>query len=164
MLIDAFAQIAHLCEGWTIVIYGDGNDKFSLLEKIRNLKLDGRIFICPPVDDIYNEYQHSDFFVLSSRFEGLPLVLGEAMACGIPCVAFRCKYGPEDIIDDGKNGLLVENGNIKDLGEKMLWMIEHKEERLCMGERARKDIKRLEKDPIMKIWLDLFQSYEEMMN
>lgn len=164
MLIDAFAQIAHLCEGWTIVIYGDGNDKFSLLEKIRNLKLDGRIFICPPVDDIYNEYQHSDFFVLSSRFEGLPLVLGEAMACGIPCVSFRCKYGPEDIIDDGKNGLLVANGNIKDLGEKMLWMIEHKEERLCMGERARKDIKRLEKDSIMKKWLDLFQSYEEMMN
>lgn len=164
MLIDAFARIANLCEGWRVDIYGDGQDKYTLMERIHNLNLDGRISIRPSVDNIYNEYQHSDFFVLSSRFEGLPLVLGEAMSCGIPCVAFRCKYGPEDIIDDGRNGLLVANGNIKDLSEKMLWMIEHKEERLYMGERARQDIKRLEKNSIMKKWLDLFDSYGEILN
>lgn len=164
MLIDAFARIAHLCEGWTIDIFGDGQDKQFLMEKIRNQELDGRIIIHPPVDDIYKEYQCSDFFVLSSRFEGLPLVLGEAMACGIPCVAFKCKYGPEDIIDDGKTGLLVENGNTIDLSEKILWMVKHDEERLRMGERAREDIKRYEKSAIMKRWLSLFASYAEIVN
>ena len=94
--------------------------------------------------------------MLCSRYEGLPLVLNEAMSCGIPCVAFRCKYGPEDVIEDQKTGLLVNNGDIQDLADKMLWMISHKKERLQMGQYARQSAARFEKGMIMKLWLDLF--------
>jgi glycosyltransferase involved in cell wall biosynthesis len=80
------------------------------------------------------------------------------MSCGIPCVAFKCKYGPEDIIEDGKNGLLADNGNVKDFAEKMLWMIKHREERLLMGEQARKDIHKYELNTIMTKWHELFES------
>lgn len=156
MLIDAFALIAKRCVDWKIEIFGDGPDKSILTEKIQKLDLANRIKIHPPVINIYDEYQNSDFFVLSSRFEGFPLVLGEAMSCGIPCVSFKCKYGPEDIINDGQTGLLVENGNVKELGEKIFWMLSHTEERLLMGTKAREDMRHYEKNIIMQKWLDLF--------
>jgi len=156
MLIDAFALIAHQCQGWIIDIYGEGSDKSMLLAKICQNRLDGRININPPTLSIYDEYQHSEFYVLSSRFEGLPLVLGEAMSCGIPCISFRCKYGPEDIIEDGKTGLLVSNGNVTELADKMLWMIEHTKERLQMGQNARHAAKSYRKSQIMLQWLELF--------
>ena len=80
------------------------------------------------------------------------------MSCGIPCVSFKCKYGPEEIIEDGKNGLLVENGNVKDLAEKMLWMIKHREERLRFGKQARKDVHKYELNAIMPKWHELFEN------
>lgn len=156
MLIDAFSLIAQQCLDWKIDIFGDGPDKEILIDKIQKLNLVDRIIINPPSTNIYEEYQQSDFFVLSSRFEGLPLVLGEAMSCGIPCVSYRCKYGPEDIIKDGQNGLLVEDGNVKELGEKILWMLSHTEERLQMGKKAREDIRQYDKSLIMQKWLILF--------
>lgn len=156
MLIDAFAMIESQCIDWHIDIFGEGSDKAMLMNKISRLALQKRIIIHSPTSEIFNEYQRSEFFVLSSRYEGLPLVLLEAMACGIPCVAFRCKYGPEDIIQDKKDGLLVNDGDVQALAEKMLWMIIHTEERLCMGRIARKNIRRFEKQTIMQQWQDLF--------
>ena len=158
MLIEAFALIANQCPEWKIDIYGEGSCKDMLEKRIEHYNLSGRIIINNPTDHIYDEYQSSDFFVLSSRYEGFALVLLEAMSCGIPCVAFKCKYGPEDIIEDGKNGLLADNGNVKDFAEKMLWMIKHREERLLMGEQARKDIHKYELNTIMTKWHELFES------
>lgn len=158
MLIEAFAFIADQCPEWKVDIYGEGFYKDLLEEMINRHNLCGRISINSPTNHIYNEYQHSDFFVLSSRYEGFALVMLEAMSCGIPCVSFKCKYGPKEIIEDGKNGLLVENGNVKDLAEKMLWMIRHREERLQMGKQARKDVRKYELNAIMPKWHELFEN------
>ena len=164
MLINAFALIACQCLDWIIDIYGDGPDKTMLTEKIHQYNLDGRIKINPPTSTIYDEYQRSDFFVLCSRYEGLPLVLNEAMSCGIPCVAFKCKYGPEDVIEDQKTGLLVNNGDIQDLANKILWMIRHTDDRLRMGRKARESASRYEKSVIMSQWIDLFEDNRKTMN
>lgn len=156
LLIESFAFIADKCPGWRIDIYGSGEDEQKLQDSIRQNGLEGRINILPPTSDIYKEYQRSDFLVMSSRYEGFGLVLVEAMSCGIPCVSFRCKYGPEEIIHDGEDGLLVKDGNIEELATKMLWMIRHDEERLQMGEKARQTARSYEKDTVMREWITLF--------
>ena len=90
--------------------------------QIHRLQLADRIRLLPPTSHIAEEYENSDFFVLSSDYEGFGLVIIEAMACGLPVVATDCPYGPSDIIDDGKTGLLSQM-NVKDLAEKIYWIL-----------------------------------------
>ena len=161
LLIEAFAMIASKCLQWHIDIYGSGDDEAMLCQMIVDRKLQERIIIHPPTNDIYKEYQTSDFLVLSSRYEGFALVLGESASCGIPSVAFRCKYGPEEVITDGENGLLVTDGDVNELAEKILWMINHREERLRMGIKAREMAKKYQIDSVMKRWEILFNSFEK---
>ena len=160
LLIDAFARIAADCPEWTVDIFGEGADQPMLLDRINQYGLADRIIIHEPTADIYSEYQDSEFYALSSLYEGFGLVLVEAMSCGIPCVAFRCKYGPEDIIADRQDGLLVEDGNVVALADAMLWMIRHPEERLRMGKAAREAVARYQKPVVMQRWMDLFEKSE----
>lgn len=152
MLVDAFAIIASAYPQWHIDIYGNGEDKEKLIHQIDKYNLQRQIRICSPTENIYQEYMHSDFFVLSSRYEGYPLVLNEAMSCGTPCIAFRCKYGPEDAIEDKVNGLLVRNGDIQDLADNLAWMISHEKERIEMGKKCRMAAARYKKEQVMKEW------------
>jgi glycosyltransferase involved in cell wall biosynthesis len=111
-----------------------------------------------PTTDIETEYLRSSLFVFSSRFEGFGMVLIEAMACGLPVVSFACPCGPRDIISDGIDGLLVENGNVQALAEKLIYMIEHPEERQRMGKNAVKKAERYKMDYLAKDWHQLFES------
>ena len=158
LLIDAFSKIADLCPEWTVDIFGSGGDKELLKAMIVNNHLENRVFLNSSTSDIYKEYMKSDFLVLSSRYEGYALVLNEAMSCCLPCVAFRCKYGPEDVITDGQNGVLVPDGDVKKLSDYMLWMIEHRKERILMGNAARLSSVSYKKDVIMQEWVGLFSS------
>ena len=156
MLIEAFYQIAKKIPSWHIDIYGHGVDEDSLMTMIRDKQLEYRIVLKGLTDKIFDEYRRSQFFVLSSRYEGLPLVLAEAMSCGIPCVAFRCEFGPEDVINNNIDGLLVTDGNVEELAEKMLWMASHVNERHRMGAKAKENVKRYNIENIMTLWETLF--------
>ena len=160
-LVTAFSLISEEIQDWKLDIYGEGKEKEKLLSLIQSNTLADKIEIHQPTSDIYNEYMRSDFCVVSSYYEGWGLVLVEAMSCGIPCVSFNCKYGPQDIIKDKENGLLAINNDINDLSKKMLWMCQHQEERIQMGQKAREDMNHYKKDIIMHKWEQLFRNITE---
>ena len=150
-LIDAFALIAAKYPEWSVDIFGKGPLQEDLQNRIDNQKLTGRVRLNQPTHDIFNEYQRSQFFVLSSDYEGFGLVITEAMACGLPVVSTDCPYGPSEIVEDGKTGLLTKM-DVADLAAKMEWMITHDSERQLMGQAAHQTAARYRLDRVMSEW------------
>ena len=155
-LITAFSMIADKYPIWHVDIFGDGNEKKNLLNQIKELKLEGRVIIHEPTRTIYDEYKRSEMLVLCSEHEAWSLVLVEAMSCGVPCVSMDCPSGPREIIIDKVTGLLVNDGDVKDLSAKMEWLIIHEEERKEMGLKARESVSSRRLDYVMKEWNALF--------
>lgn len=155
-LITAWQIVNKEHPDWELHIFG-GGDKDNYQKQVNNLGLQKAIFCHGAVNRISDKYQNSSIFVLSSRFEGLPLVLMEAMSVGLPSVAFACPCGPRDIIHDGEDGILCENGNIEALANGICSLIENEELRKNMGQKAAQNIKRYSLDNIMQKWDQLFK-------
>lgn len=160
LLIKAWKIVIEKHPDWTLNIYGNG-EKGPYETLIHDLHLEKNCFARPAVSDIIREYCNSSIFALSSRYEGFGMVIAEAMACGVPPVAFDCPCGPADIIRDGEDGLLVQNGNIQDLAEKLCYLIENEDLRKAMGTAARQNIQRLNITQIGRQWLELFNEVLE---
>lgn len=155
LLINAWKIVYDKHPNWHLNIYGNG--EYKKFQELADSKGLANAIICHSATPlIYEKYQESSIFVLSSRYEGFGMVIIEAMSCGVPVVAFSCPCGPKDIIKDGENGLLVENGNIQQLAEKICYLIEHETIRKEMGRKARTNAKRFTEDEIMKQWIKLF--------
>ena len=149
-------MIADKYPEWHVDIFGEGNEKQKLLAQIARLELDNRIIIHEPTKAIYDEYKRSEMLVLCSEHEAYSLVLVEAMSCGIPCVSMDCPVGPRELVQDGITGLLVRNGDVKDLAVKMEWMITHEFERQEMGQKAREFAATRQLHKIMLRWLNVY--------
>lgn len=158
LLLKAWAIVEKECEDWELDIYGDGNKPYY--EKIASsLALDRkRCRLNDSISDVQREYLDSSLFVCTSRFEGFGMGIIEAMACGLPVVAFDCLWGPRSIITDGEDGLLVENGNIEKMAETILSLVNHLERISEMGMNARKNVQRFNIDTVAKKWKRLFDS------
>lgn len=157
-LIEAWSIVHKTKPDWCLSIFGDGELKKELSAQIISLKLEDSIKILPPTLNIGEEYYRSSLFVLSSHYEGLPMVLLESMAYGLPVVAFACKCGPKDIITNGKDGLLIEEGNIFALAEGIIKLICDEKLRKQMGKAAYLKSKSYSEDIIMEKWQELFLS------
>ena len=142
---------------WTLHIYGDGDQKEMLYQLISKAGLEKGVKVHQPTKRIMEKYLESSIFLLTSRFEGLPMVIVEAMACGLPVVSFDCPYGPADIIQNGEDGYLVEYLNTDEAALKVCELIENPELRKQMSCNARENIKRFDRNVIMKKWVDLFE-------
>ncbi|WP_272516420.1 MULTISPECIES: glycosyltransferase [unclassified Providencia] len=97
---------------WELNIYGTGSQHHLLTEKIKKYSLDKNIFIHSPIKNLQDAMIKSDFFILTSIYEGLPMVLLESISIGLPVIAFDCETGPSDIIKNESNGYLIENNNL----------------------------------------------------
>ena len=157
-LIDAWSLISNNYPEWKIDIFGHGELEEDLNKMIMYNNLESSIIIHKPTERIYEEYEHSTIFILSSRYEGFALVLLEAMSCGVPCISFDCPNGPSDIISQGENGILVPYADINKLAESIEWMIEHNQDRQKMSENARNTAHSYTQDLIMPQWISLFNS------
>lgn len=142
---------------WRLDIFGQGEWKEMLIRIINNYGLSGSTRINSPTKDIWNEYVTSSLLVMSSHFEGLPMVMIEAMTCGLPPVTFDFKCGPKDIIDNGRNGLLVPEGDIPALAEAMKTLMREDTLRRKMGDEALRIREKFSEEKIMESWIGLFE-------
>lgn len=157
-LLDAWQLINNESTGWSVHIYGAENDKGKLRTAIKEKNLSTSFVLHEPTQNIELEYLNSSIYAFPSRFEGFGMVLIEAMACGLPCVSFDCPCGPRDIINDGIDGYLVSNGDIRQLADKLFELISDDNLRDEMVVNARQNVKRFSIETIGKQWKDLFYS------
>lgn len=157
MLIEAWVQVASKHPDWQLRIFGPGDNMLYQLQA-DNLGLKGVVHCMGVSDRVYDEMAKASFYVLSSRYEGFGLVLIEAMAVGLPCVAFACPAGPKDIVSDHQDGLLVERNNVRKLADAIIYLIEHDEVRQRYAAQAIINSRRYNLDNIMKMWMSLFDN------
>lgn len=113
--IEAFARIHSPQSEWQLIILGEGEERDSLEKLVTELKMESSIFLPGRAGNMGDWYAMGDALVLSSRYEGFPNVLVEAMSHGLAVVSYDCDTGPRDIIDHGKNGLLVPANDLDNL-------------------------------------------------
>ncbi|MFI8106238.1 glycosyltransferase [Streptomyces sp. NPDC086023] len=156
MLLDTWAEVAPKHPDWTLQIFGSGEDEEMLKKQCTELGLDASVQWMGRTSDVAGALRGGSIFVQSSRGEGFPLALMEAMAAGVPCAAFDCAPGVREIIKDGEDGLLAALGNTSGLARTLSTLISDKELRDSMGELARERIQRYAPEKIVARWEALF--------
>lgn len=158
MLIEAWKIAKDELPGWTLSVYG-GGDRSLYEQKIKEDNVD-RITFNPPVSSIGEVYSESSLYVMSSRYEGLPLVLLEAMSYGLPIVSFECPCGPRDILRPDF-GRLVKPDDVKALAQTIVESAKDLTWRQNAVTEAKRRSRMFSKDIIMEKWNNLFISLEK---
>ena len=161
LLLQAWADVEKQCADWRLDVFGEG-DTVSYEQLIDELAIDrSRCKLNGCTNEIDHEYQKSSVAVCSSRFEGFGLAIVEAMACGLPVVSFNCPWGPQEIITNGENGLLVENGNIIKMADAINILIRNKKYREQIGKKSVVSVQQYNRSQIVQKWNDLFKKIIE---
>lgn len=155
VLIRAFSTFSKEYPEWNLYIYGEGSLRKTLKDLTDSLGLAGCVHLPGQTQSLMETFEDADIFVLSSRYEGFPNVLCEAMASGVAAIAADCPSGPGDIITHKKNGILVSPENIDELSKAMMNLAASEELRIALGNQARTDIKRYSIDRVMHMWEQL---------
>lgn len=145
---------------WQWHIYGDGegNYKNKIIDLIKQNKLENHIILQGNHSDIYDLYQNYSFYVMTSRYEGLPMVLLEAKAKKLPIVSFDINSGPSDIIRDTVDGFLIRAFDCEVMAEKICELIENPDLRQKLSDNAYGNLDKFSKEKIIKQWCDLIDS------
>ena len=143
--------------GWTLRLAGDGELYDDLSAQIRRLDISDSVVLGRVEHDMETLYRNASILTMTSRFEGLPMVLLEASAFGIPAVCFDFKCGPKDVITPGKNGLIVPDGDIEGFADALLLLIQDLGKRRQMGQAAFNLAPRWHPDNILRQWTTLFE-------
>ena len=157
-LIYAWSYLDSKFSDWRLHIYGSGPMKTELHQLIESLKLQDNITIEEPIKNIKEKYLESSILVMTSKYEGLPMALLEGQVCGLPLISYECKCGPKDIISDGVNGYLIEEGNVAMLSEKMEILMSNLHLRREMGFNSINMSQKFSIDTIMSKWVSLFHN------
>ncbi|MFE8923336.1 glycosyltransferase family 4 protein [Streptomyces rochei] len=160
MLLDTWADTAPKHPGWRLRIYGSGPNESALKQQCTRLGLDDSVEWAGQTDDVVGALHGASVFVQSSRGEGFPLALLEAMACAVPCAAFDCAPGVRQIVQDEEDGLLARPGNTMELARQLGRLMEDQELRDAMGEKARANVQRYSPSAITDQWEELFDFLE----
>lgn len=153
-LLEAWRRVCNQYEDWRLAIIGAGPDEAELKQLAETLDVQYSVDFVAPQKDLAGVYHHAQLLAMSSRAEGFPMVLLEAMAAGLPVVGFACT-GPDVIIRDGVDGFLVKQNYTDLLARRMEELMQDEAKRRAMGERAREVISRFSLDKYI-------DSYEQL--
>lgn len=156
LLIRAFAQVHEVHPGWKLNIFGEGPWRPRLTRLIGRHGLGDTVTLRGVTRELDAEFAKASIFTLSSRKEGLPMVLLEAMGAGLAVVSFDCPTGPADVVDDDGNGLLIPAEDVDALAGGIIRLIEDAAARDRMGAAARATSATYEMPAIVPLWDDLF--------
>jgi glycosyltransferase involved in cell wall biosynthesis len=155
LLVAAFDTVAQDHCDWRLVILGDGGDRAQLESEIHRRGLDQRVFVLGSVEDPESILRACDIFVLSSRYEGFPNALCEAMAFGLPVISFDCPTGPSEIIRDRIDGMLVPAGDVAALAAAIGHLIENPDVAARIATRAPEVTERFNEGEVFTRWEEL---------
>lgn len=156
-LISVWSKVKGKFPDWQLHIFGQGELKVALEQLIAQLGLEEVVKLCPPTKDIQQEYVQSAMLAMTSRYEGLPMALLEGQVCGLPLVAYACKCGPRDIIEDGVNGFLLEEGDREGMADRLMRLMADEQLRQAMGKSGVEKSKAFSEEEVMKKWVVLFE-------
>lgn len=155
--IDAFNIVINEVPSATLHIYGEGDERTKLQKRINSFGLQKSIKLEGHSDEIDKEIQTSECTMLTSKYEGFALVVEESIANGTPVIAYDIKYGPSDMIVDNVNGFLVEDGNVKELANKIVSYLKASEkEKEKFQDEALKKSNEFSHVNFIRNWFDLF--------
>ncbi|MEI9537268.1 glycosyltransferase family 4 protein [Enterobacter cancerogenus] len=156
LLLQAWAEAD--TNDWSLKIVGDGEEYDNLNSLITKLKI-SNAEIVPFQTNIQYLYCSSEIFVLSSRFEGLGMVLIEALTCGLACISFDCPAGPKTIITSD-NGVLVPTGDIKKLSQSISFLINNEDERKRLQKKSAASVDRFKETNVIAKWRELLNEIQ----
>ena len=157
LLIEAFAKLAHDFPDWIVEIWGGGAKKSyqkRLETLIRRAGLKQRVFLKGTTHDVASVLQKGDLFVCPSAYEGFSLALTEAMSMGLPAIGYKDSPSVNELIQDGVNGLLAEDG-VDSLGQSMRMLMENQDLRVRLGKAARASMRKYKASVIWAEWEEL---------
>ena len=155
-LLKIWQKVVEKHPDWQLEIYGKSSQNKDLQSLAKDLKITNNVTFFEPVKNIHDKYLEASMYLMTSRFEGFGMVLIEAMASGLPCIAYDCPVGPRGIISDQQDGFLIENGNQQNFEIAIITLIENENLRIEMGKKAKITSNKYQIDPIMEMWNKLF--------
>lgn len=157
LLIKAFSNLNKKYDDYKLVIIGDGREKNKIKKLIKNNHLEERIILKETSNNIKEELQSSTLFVLPSNYEGMPNALLEAMSVQLPVITTNSTEALNTIIDNNKNGIIIEKNNSQELTNKIEYVLNNNKIQNKLGKEAIKIIKKYKKEKIIKIWENLIK-------
>jgi glycosyltransferase involved in cell wall biosynthesis len=155
-LLKIWKRVSPQHQDWSLEFFGDGKLHHMLTNMIHDLQL-LNVTINPPTPHISEEYSKSAICVMTSHFEGFPLVLLEAIRHGLPCIAFDCPFGPASIIKDGICGYLIEENSIEQYAQKLSLLMDREDIWKSLSEGAIKRNADFSVETVMNRWRQLFE-------
>ncbi|MDU3520819.1 MAG: glycosyltransferase family 4 protein [Clostridium saudiense] len=158
MLCDVAKVVLKDNKGWKWLILGDGEDKDKLRSKIKEYGLENKLILKGNVSNVEEYYKNSSLYVMTSRFEGLPMTLLEAKTYKLPIVSFNCLTGPSEIVKNNINGYLINPENVEAMSNKLNILMNDENKLKEFSSNAQIDIEKFELKPIIERWIEVLEN------
>lgn len=146
-------------ENWKLRLIGEGEDKKALISLAIMLKIEDSVEFLPVTTNIDKEYLNAELLVMTSRYEGLPLAIVEAKSFGTPCIAYNCKTGPQELIENQASGVLIENGNQSKFIYHLERLLNDENHLTNLQKGALNSASNFTEEKIASYWSDLINAY-----